>query len=35
MFFGRVGIMTISLGFLSARREEERFTYANARVLIG
>ena len=35
LFFGRVGIMTISLGFLSARREEERFTYANARVLIG
>ena len=35
MFFGRVGIMTISVGFLSAHRAEERFHYANAKVLIG
>lgn len=35
MFFGRVGIMTISVGFLTAGRAEERFTYAPARMMIG
>ena len=35
MFFGRVGIMTISIGFLTANRSEERFEYAPAKMLIG
>lgn len=35
MFFGRVGIMTISVGFLTAGRAEERFTYAPAKLMIG
>ena len=35
MFFGRVGIMTISIGFLTASRAEDRFEYAPARMLIG
>lgn len=35
MFFGRVGIMTISVGFLTAKREAERFAYADTKVLIG
>lgn len=35
MFFGRVGIMTISLGFLSGAKEEERFSYAQTKLLIG
>lgn len=35
MFFGRVGIMTISLGFLFANRVEDRYQYAETTVLIG
>ena len=35
MFFGRVGIMTISVGFLMANRAEERIEYAQTRVMIG
>lgn len=35
MFFGRVGIMTISLSFLSTVSAEERIRYAEAKVLIG
>lgn len=35
MFFGRVGVMTISLAFLSADRAEERFQYAKIKLLIG
>lgn len=35
MFFGRVGIMTISLGFLLSDRAEERYKLADAKVLIG
>lgn len=35
MFFGRVGIMTIGMGFLTANRTEERFEYASAKILIG
>ena len=35
MFFGRVGVMTISLAFLSADRAEERFQYAKTKLLIG
>ena len=35
MFFGRVGVMTISLGFLLSDRAEERYRYAETKVLIG
>ena len=35
MFFGRVGIMTISLGFLLSDRAEERYKLADTKVLIG
>ena len=35
MFFGRVGIMTISVGFMMANRAEERIAYAQTRVMIG
>ena len=35
MYFGRVGVLTISLGFLMGNRAEERFRYAETNVLIG
>ena len=35
MYFGRVGILTISLGFLSGDRAAERFRYAQTSLLIG
>ena len=35
MYFGRVGILTISLGFLMGDRAEERFRYAETNLLIG
>lgn len=35
MYFGRVGILTISLGFMMGDRAEERFHYAETNVLIG
>lgn len=35
MFFGRVGIMTISLGFLLSDGVMERYRYADTKVLIG
>lgn len=35
MYFGRVGILTISLGFLMGDKAESRFRYANANILIG
>ncbi|MGM9641192.1 MAG: TrkH family potassium uptake protein [Faecousia sp.] len=35
MYFGRVGILTISLGFLMGDRAEERFHYAETKLLIG
>ena len=35
MYFGRVGILTISLGFLMGNRVEERFQYAQTNLLIG
>jgi len=35
MYFGRVGILTISLGFLMGNKAEERFQYANTNLLIG
>ena len=35
MYFGRVGVLTISLGFLMGNRAEERYQYAQAKILIG
>lgn len=35
MYFGRVGVLTISLGFLMGNRAEERFQYAHTSLLIG
>ena len=35
MYFGRVGVLTISLGFLMGDRAEERFRYAQTNLLIG
>jgi trk system potassium uptake protein TrkH len=35
MYFGRVGILTISLGFLMGNKAEDRFSYAHTNLLIG
>ncbi len=35
MYFGRVGVLTISLGFLMGNRAQERFHYAQTNLLIG
>jgi len=35
MYFGRVGILTISLGFLMGDKAQERFQYAHTNLLIG
>ena len=35
MYFGRVGVLTISLGFLANNRAEERLRYAETSLLIG
>ncbi len=35
MYFGRVGVLTISLGFLMGNRVDERFRYAETNLLIG
>lgn len=35
MYFGRVGVLTISLGFLMGNRAEERFRYAQTNIFIG
>ena len=35
MYFGRVGVLTISLGFLMGDKVEERFRYAQTNLLIG
>lgn len=35
MYFGRVGVLTISLGFLMGNKAEERFQYAHTNLLIG
>lgn len=35
MYFGRVGVLTISLGFLMGDQAQERFRYAQTDVLIG
>lgn len=35
MYFGRVGILTISLGFLMGDKVQERYEYARTDLLIG
>ena len=35
MYFGRVGVLTISLGFLIGDKTEDRFRYAHTNLLIG
>lgn len=35
MYFGRVGVLTLSLGFLMGDRAQERFQYAHTNLLIG
>ena len=35
MYFGRVGVLTISMGFLVGNRAQERFRYAHTNLLIG
>ena len=35
MYFGRVGVLTLSLGFLSGDKARERFRYATTNLLIG
>lgn len=35
MYFGRVGVLTISLGFLMRNKAEDRFRYAETNLLIG
>ena len=35
MYFGRVGVLTISLGFLMGNEAEERFRYAHTNLMIG
>ena len=35
MYFGRVGVLTISMGFLMGNRAEERFSYATTNFMIG
>ena len=35
MYFGRVGVLTISLGFLMGNRAQERYRYAETKLLIG
>lgn len=35
MYFGRVGVLTLSLGFLQGREPGDRFKYADTRLLIG
>lgn len=35
MYFGRVGILTISLGFLTGNKATERYHYADTNLLIG
>lgn len=35
MYFGRVGVLTLSLGFLAGNQAQERVRYANTNLLIG
>jgi len=35
MYFGRVGVLTLSLGFLMGNRAQERLRYAQTNLMIG
>ena len=35
MYFGRVGVLTISMGFMMGNRVQERYRYAETKLLIG
>lgn len=35
MYFGRVGVLTLSMGFLTADKAQQRFRYAKTNLLIG
>ena len=35
MYFGRVGVLTISMGFLKKKPAGEKYRYANTELLIG
>lgn len=35
MYFGRVGVLTLSLGFLMGNKADDRYRYANTNLLIG
>jgi hypothetical protein len=35
MYFGRVGVLTLSLGFLMGNRAQERLHYAQTDLMIG
>jgi trk system potassium uptake protein TrkH len=35
MYFGRVGVLTLSIGFLMGNQAQERFRYADTNLLIG
>ena len=35
MYFGRVGVLTLSLGFLMGNKAEDRYRYANTNLIIG
>ena len=35
MYFGRVGVLTLSIGFLTGNQAQERIRYANTNLLIG
>lgn len=35
MYFGRVGVLTLSLGFLMGDKADDRFRYANTNLLVG
>ena len=35
MYFGRVGVLTISVGFLKKKPAGEKYRYANTELLIG
>ena len=35
MYFGRVGVLTLSFGFLIGNKAEDRFRYADTNLLIG
>ena len=35
MYFGRVGVLTLSLGFLMGNKADDRYRYASTNLLIG